>query len=262
MEAFASALKKSKELLIKIIRSDQSATYEELIINGPLPNHEELIKELRALNTLINLRVSEDDVDENVKNLINMFSLFDYHKYISWLIEVVSDFDLQVCLDDDMTIELKGILEECSDSKRCCLTSKVASGYLIALKSALMLNDSTEHMKLFHEIKKYRALDFYKFITDLFFPTGLKDTTQGVNSFRAWYEIISNQLQNVEYEQQVLHQLSLAFEHILPFVDKSKNLQQLMSAVVQLDSSNGFQEIGTVATNMHHIERWSSQAEV
>jgi hypothetical protein len=265
MDAFASALSESIALLIRIIRNDQSLTHMELTFNGSLPNplksKELMAKEFRALNALIQLKVNEDDFDENITILEDMFSLLlNYHQFISVLIEVVSNFDLQGCLDDTKLVELKTILEDCGDSKRHYMTLEVASGYVKALRSTLMLDKSEKHMALFNEVSTCRV--FHKFITDQFFPTGLEDVNQGANSFRAWYEIISNQLQNVEFEQQVLHHLSLAFEYILPFVDKRKNLEQLMSAVIQLNSVSDFQELRTVASNMHHIERWSSQAEV
>lgn len=264
MEAFESALIQSRTLLVKIIKGEDP-TYSELTfnesINYPFKNKDYVIKELRALQFLINLGVSDDKVDENVTTIVDMFSLLEvYTSHVLNVCDVLRLFELQGCLEDETTAELYKISEHCKPDEHHKLTPAIASGYLKTVKLALMPNDSLDHMDLFKEIKKCGI--FYKFITNQFFPTGQEDINQGTNSFLQWYGIISNQLQNVEFEEHVLHHLSLAFQDILPFVDKKQNLRQLMNAVINLNCTNGFQELRTVSDNMHHIERWSSQAEV
>lgn len=262
MQAFALALNKSRILLVKMIKGEDT-TYRELTLNEsifPLKSKDDIDKELRTLSYLIKLSVTDDKFDKNVTTLMDMFSLLECADHVSNVSQVLSQFELQGCLKDETTVQLNTILEHCITDERHKLTPPVASGYLKTVKSALMLHDSSDHMDLFEEIKNCDV--FHKFITDQFFPTGQEDINQGKNSFQEWYGIISNQLQNVEFEEQVFHQLSLAFQYILPFVDKKQNLRQLMNAVIDLNSTNGFQELRTVSANMHHIERWSAQAEV
>jgi conjugal transfer/entry exclusion protein len=265
IDALSTALSESREHLIRIIKG-KFETCGELTLNWSLSNSSNslssLQKEMTMLKNLIKLEVSVDDFDENLTTLMDMFTLFNcYLKYIKSVDKVVKNLDLKGCLNDEKTVELQSILEKCEESKRHYLGPKQASRYLKTLKATLMLDDSTKHMILFDEINECDA--FLRFIEDQFFREKEKgDIEKGVQSFRSWHQIISNQLQNVEFEGKVLEHLSLAFDYILPFMDKSKNLQQLMNAVTELPSANGFRELRTVADNMHHIERWSSQAEV
>ena len=267
IETLSAALEKTKTLLSRVVKGEDLTygDYTVCEILQPSVLSGNVFQELMQINKLIDLYQQGDGVEihANISKVTNMLTLFLFKAYghISTVIEVCELYEMQGCLSDVMTKELKEILNMCLHSdRRRQISPEMAGTYLKLIQEAFLLDDLSPHMKLFDEVKHCKI--FYKFIVDLFFSND-QDMKKGqLHSFNQWHAIISNQLQNVEFEEQILHHLKKAFDYILPFVNKKQTLRELMYSIKELDTTTEFEELKTVNSNMHLIERWSSLAEV
>ena len=257
----ASALNDAKIFFSKVLRANTRFTWENYSVDRLLKLDEFVSRrvmtyQLYEISQLIGVQLSAEQISRNTKRFIDMLIFFQNYVHISAVIEVFEVYKMQGCLSDAITTELRRINDKCEE-EGC--NPEIAEQYSTIIEDAFQLNNSRNHMMLFKEIKGCK--NFYLFLEDQFFSDD-EDMKIGETSFRSWYEIISNQLQNIEFEQQILHHLSTAFDLMMPFFDKKQTVKELISRVKKFNTTSEFKELRTVSTNMHHIERWSSQAEV
>ena len=260
MTHLASALKDAKFFFSKVLRANTRFTWENYSVDGSLKFDEFMSRrvmtyQLNEISQLIGIQLSAEQISTNIKKFIDMLIFFQNYGHISAVIEVFEVYEMEGCLNDAITTKLRCINNECEEG----CNPEIAERYSAIIEDAFQLTDSRNHMMLFKEIKGCKNL--YSFLEDQFFSEN-EDMRMCETSFRSWYEIISNQLQNIEFEQQILHHLSTAFEFMMPFFDKKQTVKELISRVKKFDPTSEFKELRTVSTNMHHVERWSSQAEV
>ena len=266
MAHLASALKDTKIFFSKVLRDHTRFTWEDYLVDKELKfegfmgrgimTHQ--LNEISQLSMIGEQEsVDSEQIDRNIKKFTDMLIFFQNYVHIAAVIEVFEVYEMQGCLSDAITTDLRRINNECKEG---CNPENAGQNSTI-IEKAFQLTNSRKHMMLFKEIKDCES--FYLFLKDQFFSNDEDNNIcMGETSFRSWYEIISNQLQNVEFEQQILHHLSTAFEFMMPFFDKKQTVKELISRVKKIDPTSEFKELRTVNTNMHHIVRWSSQAEV
>ena len=266
IKSLSTALTNTKKLICKIFEGSPRLTWGDYTIDelelDELGSHAYIVGELKKINATTELYDSHDQVgiSTNIERYIDMLVLIRTYVHISNVIEVCQQYDMKGCLDDKVTAELKKISGVCETrSSRHELSPETAGKYLRTIFDSFLLEDSSDHMIIFDKMKKCK--NFHTFIMVQFFAND-QDESTGANSFHTWYDIISNQLQNLEFEREILNHLFSAFEYILPFVNKSRTLKELMSEIKKLNADTEFKELQTVSGNMHHIENWSSRAEV
>lgn len=75
-------------------------------------------------------------------------------------------------------------------------------------------------------------------------------------------QLITTQLQHVDYNEVVLNHLIGAYEYIFPFTNQDQTLQSLMKSVHLLDATKGCKQIKTVNCNIDLIKIWFSSQPV
>lgn len=263
IETLSNALFKTQTHLKGLLEG--SLSYGQCTVNGKFKARELDMYfriELEQINSLLKICGTSDEVALGISAFSNYIELLQIYQYISMVSKVCERYDMTACLDCIHAENLAEIVDTVDTPSKCKeLSPQTALLYLTKVKRVLHLDDTKEHMVLFKNMLRCRV--FYDFVVDQFFPARNEtELTNGIRTFRAWYEIISNQLQNVEFEENVLLHLSSAFDCILPFVKKNQTLDELIISIKALDSSNQYCELLTVCDNMHNVQRWSSQAEV
>ena len=267
IQSLSIALVNTIQLFGKVIRGDTRLTWgdytvDELLDLEGLGDDRYVAEELKKIYATTGLYKCTDQmgIGVNIERSTNMLILIRTYPYISTVSEVCQQYGMNCCLQDQITTDLMAISDECKTcDSRHKLSPETAGEYLRKIQNAFLLKDSSDHMIIFDEVKNCE--NFHKFIMVQFFSND-QDESTGTNSFHTWYDIISNQLQNLEFERQILNHLFLAFEYMLPFVNKNQTLEELMSKIKKLNSATEFKELRTVSVHMHHIENWSSRAEV
>lgn len=255
-----STFRETRELLLRLL-SSITITYGEITVNDHL-NLEKLQgdvgRDFETIKCLIDY--DEESSSECLVGIKAMVSLFQAKPIIKKIYDACQQLQITGCLEDKSLKTLKKIHDELNteEGKRN-LTAEQALNDISVVNHSLQLEELKNHVALFEEVSK--CSNFHRFVEEQFF-FGERSLSAAEDSFRAWHQIISTQLQNLEYEEEVLRELSRAFSCIVPFMDKNQNLDDLISKVLKLNTSNSFLELQTVSSNMHHIQRWSSQAEV
>lgn len=78
-------------------------------------------------------------------------------------------------------------------------------------------------------------------------------------------ELITNQLQDQEYDETVLSHLQVAFRCVVPFTDPQITFTDLLKKLNESDIfrfSHWFNPLRTVNSNITTIKAWFSKAEV
>lgn len=260
----AQGLFKIKELLVQLLTS-QLITYDQITIGGNL----QLEKVEKHLNKDFEriCRAVDREANRSVSTLRGIQSMIELLRAIPRARAVVNcckQLSLKGCLKDQSFIDLSKIQEELASEDKVNLssvTAKLATEQMEIIRRTLHFDqmDTLDLFPLFQRVIDART--FYNFVQEQFF-SGSHSLSSAVDSFRTWHQIISTQLQNEPFEEQVLHEMSHAFTCIVPFMDKRQSFQELLAKVLQVDPSNRFLELQTVTDNMHLIKRWSVQAEV
>ena len=247
---FSKALRGNTRFTLKDYSVDRSLKFKEFM------DRRVIAKQLNEISQLIGGQGDIEQINRNIKRFTDMLILFQNYGHIAVIIEVFEIYEMEGCLSDTITAELRHIYNECEE-EGC--NPEISEQYCTIIEDAFQLTNSRNHMMLFKEIKDCK--NFYIFLKDQF-SSDNGDMHMDKTSFQSWYEIISNQLQSIDFERQILHHLSTAFDLMMPFFDKKQTVKELISKVKTITTTSEFKELRTVRSNMHHIERWSSLAEV
>ena len=210
---------------------------------------------------------SDTKLPEGLNGLKSMLELIKYACHIRVLKNILELFQLEQCIKDTSFMQIDEIAAQLEDV-RCkkALTPLTANEQLGIIKGALCVKPemSSDNFSFLGTILD--SHDFFQFIFRKHF-FGEK----GQLAFRQLYELITQQLQHMDYEEYVLNHLLGAFKFISPFVTLKAQEKQngtismfksLMEQVMELDRRSGPKQLETVNRNMHLIQLWFSQAEV
>ena len=252
------ALSSTHELLLKIMEG--TATYSEIVAEDEGMFYGLDIEwEFAILHVYSQYSNLTDFTLAGLEGVQSMLELFQYTTHVSNIRNVCNQYStLSGCRSDPKLKELCGIIDDHVRSKdRFQLTPLKAKEKMVQVKEILCLgeNISSKCLEIFAAMADSAV--FYQFIRDKQFYGN-----QGQVIFQQQYELITAQLQHEEYDESVLNHLLIAFKIITPFMDKLKNLTDLMVDVISLSETHGFKQLYTVNSNITLIRLWFSRAEV
>ena len=259
IERLGSCLSATHQLLSQVL-SSQKVTYDEITVGEQIQLEEvqgNLKVEFNKINNLINCGGSKN---QSLDGITAMVTLFQAKRHIDGVITACKILSMNGCLRDSafQYIEMINDRIATNDGKRS-LTSEQAIEYMKKIRTNLQYDVMLEFFPLFQRV--VNSGPFHDFVKEQFFCSN-RCISEAVDSFHTWHQIISTQLQNEDFGEHVLRELSHAFACIVPFMDKEQTLPDLLTKVLVLNPSSNFLELQTVSANMHHIQRWSTQAEV
>ena len=253
------ALNKTVNLLQKLFNGS-NITYREISADGAISVEQlncDVDKEFDIIADALQVNMFEKA--ENLNGLKSMAALLMLKPILLRLCDVCTQYEMSGCLDDLKLKELNCIAEEVGSE----LTSHDAISKMDKVKVYLKHPSTTRHLILFERVAD--SGEFYNFVHRHFFDQ--EDDfevlqIQAKVTFGQMIEMITHQLQQEDYEEQVVHHLEPAFRYILPFLDRKQDFHSLLEKIVELDPSTQFVELRTVSENMYLIQRWFRQAEV
>lgn len=258
------ALRKTKKLLQGI--GDGSATYADVTVENTLDlNIVMLDHELQTISSYLERQIQPVyETYTHVHSFLGadyvqcMLGLFELRKYIHVVVDVLKKFEIRRCLDDPGLGQLVSIAESLdSELKRSVLTLTDANQKMEVVKDSLCIQKITDFtfLNLFTILAD--SVPFYKFLCSGKF-TGM----EGRERFMDKCQLITTQLQHVDYNEVVLNHLIGAYEYIFPFTNQDQTLQSLMKSVHLLDATKGCKQIKTVNCNIDLIKIWFSSQPV
>ena len=206
--------------------------------------------EIELLRGFHKIEQKGDDFLSAFKDMTDFVTIVDMIPQIE---DVCRMCDLKKCLEDDDLAYLVEIKENYgTDEAKDALNSQLASDAMKQIRPILPLN--CQQLELFAQIAANR--DFYQFIKEI--------EIQGKERFRSLYSLITSMLQHEEYNDEVLNQLPIAREYVLPFLDREQNFRSLMERVdsVSKKARGNFQQMEVMKNNINLVRRWFSKAEV
>ena len=262
IERLALCLKKTNELLLQLL-SSQQITYDQITIGESLKLEEvegDLEEEFDRINELMKCESSKGA--SSISGIKAMMSLFQAKPNVELALKACEVLEMTGCLADAAFAKLRSVCSKISTEEgKANLTAEKAIEYMNEIKSKLRYEELLK-LDIFLLLEKITSSTaFYDFVKDQFFCRD-RSISDAVQSFHTWYQVISTQLQDEDFGENVLRELSHAFTCIIPFMEKEQTLDQLLNELLKLNPSNKFLELQTVSANMHHILRWSVQAEV
>lgn len=260
----ASCFSKIKNLLNQLLTSEL-ITHDQITIEGRVDIkrvYKYLNEDFERIYNAV--AYEEEQSTSSLCGVKSMINLREALPTVGIVLKVCDELHLTGCTEDPKFIYLKDIYssnvieEEISMSS---LSVKAATEYMKVVEDYLHYNEmlKLKLSPLFQCVLNART--FCDFIQDQFF-SGNHTVESATDSFRTWHQIISTQIQNEDFEEQVLREISHAFACIIPFIDKRQSFDTLITKVLLVDPSNNFLELQTMTENMHIIKRWSVQAEV
>lgn len=261
----AFCLKETQHILSRLLTS-KKITYDQITIGGKLKLENvqgDLDHEFDRINSLIECGGSKSI--SSLSGIKAMLSLFQARPNVIIVVQACRDRCMKGCLKDSSFKELESICDTIRTAQgKANLTAETAIEYMMKIKTILRYEKMQPFFSLFQKVTT--SSTFHDFVYEQFFKNNESvenhHPCDPVESFHTWHQIISTQLQNEDFGEHVLRELSHAFNCIVPFMDKEQNFQELLDRVVKQNPSNNFLELQTVSDNMHHIKRWSIQAEV
>ena len=256
IDTLQKALQSVKKLLISVIKG--TATYSDIIANGALPLKSLSVETEFGILARFEFLEMKHEQRKGLEGVRCMLELFQFTHHINKINSVCHQYGLTKCLEDDTLKHLMVIMEELeSEKSRDSLTLIEAMEKMRIVKKALCLGERTNYscLDLFPAIADSAA--FYQLIRDKQFMG-----VRGQIMFQEQYQLITAQLQHEEYDENVLNHLRAAFELIAPFTEHDISFPELMSKVVQLETTHGLKQLETVNENIILIRLWFSRAEV
>lgn len=255
----ADCLNRTKNLLSHILTSEE-VTYYQITVDENLKLEDlegNLAQDFDKINSVI---VGERIEQSSLQGVKAMASLFQAKPLICSVITACNNLDMTGCTNDE-SFQVLLNLYDCMNTRdgKANLTAMKANEFMEFVRITLHYDQILNYLTLFQGVAN--AETFHKFVQEEFCSSD-RNISAAVESFQGWHQVISTQLQNEEFGEELLQQLSHAFNCIVPFLDKEQTLEQLLSKVLLLDPHSNFLELGNVSDNMHHIKRWSNQAEV
>ena len=261
---FHSALVKTKEVLVNLLKNG-NATWEDVTLCRKIQF--ETLKQ----------KIDESDIQKvafciidgmktlaDCKGLSGLTSSLKFFSFILSLVEklycLCKGLDLSGCIKDKKFEEVEKIYNE-MNSPDCfkTLTLEKLTDYVDVIEKNLMLPGTELYTDLFHEVLE--STEFYHFVRIRYYdctePLDSEEKKQRATiSFRQTIEFVQHQLENADYEEQVLLRILPAFNYILPFMNKQQCLCCLIEQVKLLSRETAFEELKVVRENFQDVEKW------
>ena len=184
------------------------------------------------------------------KDMTDLVSLVEKIPLIQYVCKMCG---LSNCLNDPHFERLLEIRDRYStDEAKDALNSQIASDAMKEIRPILPLN--FQQLELFAQIAENG--DFYQFIEEI--------ECQGKSRFRSLYSLITSILQHEEYNDEVLNQLPIAREYVLPFLNKDQDFKTLVTKVSEVSekAKGEFWQLEVMKRNMSLVNMWFSKAMV
>ena len=252
VQDFANCLDDTVDFLLKFTTRD--VEYKELkdlefFRLTEAQKHTE-IDLLRNFCSFSQMGDSGDDFLSSLKDMTDLLSLMDKIPYIQSVCRMCG---LERCLKDadfEYLVEIQDTYG--TPEAKDAMNSRLASDAMKQIRPILPLDG--QQLEIFVHLAENE--DFYKFIKDI--------ELQGKNRFRSLYTLISSMLQHEEYNDEVLNQLPIARDFILPFLDEEQDFKGLLKRVVEVckKARNEFWQLDVMKRNISLVHQWFSKAEV
>lgn len=198
--------------------------------------------------------------EQGLEQMKNMLKLLKSLNYINKLMKVCEQYELCGCLNDPELHELTEILRTLeSEEERRKLTPADAHKTWKVVCNILGLNSETsvDVLIVFETISD--SVEFFQFLVEMKFRG-----KEGEVLFRQQYDLVTAKLDQDAFTDSVLDHLYGAFFFIVPFMDQTQTLQDLMKKLdlKKQKYSRVQQQLETVKCHMHHIRLWFSRVQV
>ncbi|XP_065839047.1 uncharacterized protein [Oscarella lobularis] len=191
-------------------------------------------------------------LDEVRQGIADMIGVTDYSKLIRAMDEFCHQYKMVFVENDRRFLNLKSANDV--DLKE--LTTRDCS-VLRENLDKILLNTPHNRLRLFFAVLE--SDEFFHLIRN-----GSFFSTDGRVRFKEQVQLITNQLQNEEYNEAVLNHLLVAFECIAPFTDPKATFVDLLNKLKESEIfsyNNWANEICTVNNNMNLVKLWFVKSE-
>ncbi len=270
LQLFHSSLQRVHILLERLVEGSK-ITYREITAEGLLNLEDiDLHKELHEISFFFN-----HSSEKGLTGIRCLLEIFQFAHHIARIHDVCKKYKLENCLTDPELQDLVSILDEIQDDESKAnlkLDRAVVMRETIVRSLCLPHLSETRCLKIFPVM--LGCMEFFIFIQEKFFGKSSERERDSSSvappmplesaraTFQQLFEIITQQLQHEDYNEQVLNQLHKAFRFILPFMNPDQTLRSLVTSVMLLEPTSGFQELKTATENINLIRLWFARAEV
>ena len=249
LQVFADCLSATVDFLLNI--TTQRVEYKELrnlqffdLSDSQKQNEIELLRDFSP--------IEGEGVDflAAFKDMTDLVSIVEKIPLIHYVCRMCG---LSNCLNDPQFERLLEIRDRYStDEAKDALNSQIASDVMKEIRPILPLN--FQQLELFAQIAENG--DFYQFIEEI--------ERQGKSRFRSLYSLITSILQHEEYNDEVLNQLPIAREYVLPFLNKGQDFKTLVKKVIEVSekAKGEFWQLEVMKRNISLVHMWFSKAMV
>lgn len=264
IDHFHNALAKTKEVLVNLLKNGD-ATWEDVTLCRKIQF--ETLKEKIDESDIQKVAICLIDGIETLVDCRGLRGLTSSLKFFSFILSLVEKFyclckglDLSGCIEDEKFEAVEKIYNE-MNSPDCfkTLTLEKLTDYVDVMEKNLMLPGTELYTDLFHEVLE--STEFYHFVRTRYYdctePVDPEEKKQRATiSFRQTIEFVQHQLENADYEEQVLLRILPAFNYILPFMNKQQGVFCLIEQVKLLSRETAFEELKVVRENFQDVEKW------
>eukprot|EP00118_Oscarella_pearsei_P023946 m.294339 g.294339 ORF g.294339 m.294339 type:complete len:5643 (+) comp40744_c0_seq7:98-17026(+) len=255
LETFVSALESTKNSLENLL-GNKARFHDVAVLAQDRFKGVDVNEEFIKISSFSEFKGKYDV--SRVKQAINdMLELVQYSGLIATIVGVCEQYRMEKCLEDKQFEELKrkgDILRDVSKVRQ------MTTGHCSELKREfdfLLGQTSKDRLHLFDAVKE--SEEFFKFIREQKFYT-----KRGRGSFLLQVTLITNHLQDQEYNHTVLNHLMVAFECVAPFANPDTTFVDLLTKLNKSELfrlQNWIGQINTVNSNMTLIKFWFSKAQ-
>lgn len=197
---------------------------------------------------------------KGLEQMKSMLKLLKSVNYIDKLMKVCEQYELCGCLNDPEVHKLTQIVKSLeSEDKRKKLTPTDAHKTWKLVCDILDLNSETsvDVLNVFETVSD--SVEFFHFLVEMKFRG-----KEGESLFRQQYELVTQKLDQDAFTDSVLNHLYGAFFFIVPFMDQTQNLQDLMKKLDLKEKkySRVQEQLDTVKCHLHLIRLWFSRVHV
>ncbi len=260
MYSFNEALLDTRKILASIF--DGTISYSILTGNGQLDLHSMNIEqEFKVLQLAVENRIVSGCNQNHLIELKNLLQLFKLAHHIQCLQDIFQKYQLEVISSDPDFIKCYEDTAPYRDEKqKVTLKLSDTGSKLNEIKRALCMpiDRKSESLDVLLDITE--SPELFKFIIDKEFYGDA-----GLELFRKQYQLITIQLQHMEYDENVLNNLPAAIKITAPFCsfrvsEPTDAFKKLMKSIN--DNLCGSNELRIINRNMSLVQRWFSHANV
>ncbi len=254
---FNEALKAVKDVILSILLG--TIRYDVLSIKGLI--------DLDALNIDHEFKIFDSAIKEsiflidqgNFYTLRHVLEIFKLSHHLQTLKDILERFGLRTILEDPEFVKFyRGTSIYREEKDKVTIKLLEARAELLKIKNSLCIQDQND-LEILSHIKN--SPELFKFIIAKSFYGDV-----GLNSFRQQYQLITTQLQHMEYDENVLNNLPAAIKLISPFywINQSNSPNPFKNLMRGINDNLrcGSRELHIINKNMALIQRWFSHANV